>query len=151
PGGVIEQLVDGGQQRPRGDRRGGGGEVAVVEAHRRGEGGGVHAPLVLGAAARRGAQNHQLAVARRQRAAVEQRAAERAHALEQERAARERAKQPQRLDGGAGRHPPGQRGGQLGGVGRVDGGDARRGNGRHGILQCYSFCSATEIVVLQFL
>src|SRR6185312_3841044 len=133
--------------RRRGAR---GGERGGVDAGGRGEGRRVHAPFVLGAVAGTRAQDDELAIAQRQRAAAEQLRAERTHAVGERGMARQRAEERERLDGGAGRHPPGERGGDVGGVGRLERGDAEGlvhdGPLRYSFCSYYKICSATKFV-----
>ena len=90
----------------------------------------MHAPLVLRAAARGDAVDHDLALAQAQVALVEQAAAH--EALDQPLVARERTEQHERRD--ARRHQRIEAGGDLGVVGRLGRGDAA-GAGR-GCMTC---------------
>jgi hypothetical protein len=81
---------------------GGRFDLSLTQADLRGECDGVDAPLVLGAAAGAGAQDHDLAVARVHAAVTEDSRAEGAHPREQIVVDAEHAEQRQRLERAAG-------------------------------------------------
>ena len=137
-GAAVDQIVDGGQQRPFVGRPAGGigrpmdrgGNPFRVEADLFREEGDVDAPFILGPEPGRRAIDHDLALAQRKRALVEQTAGK--HLAEDARVARHRAEQDQRRH--ARGHRPRQNGCNLGRVRRVGRSDAGHGRSPIGLL-----------------